>query len=70
MSQHTATELRAIAELLDAIAKFQSDYSHSLTLTGALNVLDADEEIETGQLRVSDEGSYYVPTTQETKENE
>jgi hypothetical protein len=70
MSQHTATELRAIAELLDAIAKFQSDYSHPLTLTGALNVLDADEEIETGQLRVSDEGSYYVPTIEETKENE
>jgi hypothetical protein len=70
MSQHTATELRVIAELLDAIAKFQSDYSHSLTLTGVLNVLDADEEIETGQLRVSDEGSYYVPTIEETKENE
>ena len=70
MSQHTATDMRVIAELLDAIAKFQSDFSHSLTLTGVLNVLDADEEIETGQLRVSDEGSYYVPTTQETKENE
>jgi len=70
MSQHTATDMKAIAELLDAIAKFQSDYSHSLTLTGALNVLDADEEIETGQLRVTDEGSYYVPTIEETKENE
>jgi hypothetical protein len=70
MSQHTATDMKAIAELLDAIAKFQSDYSHSLTLTGALNVLDADEDFETGQLRVSDEGSYYVPSAQETKENE
>jgi hypothetical protein len=70
MSQHAATDMKAIAELLDAIAKFQSDYSHSLTLTGALNVLDADEEIETGQLRVTDEGSYYVPTIEETKENE
>jgi hypothetical protein len=70
MSQHTANDMRVIAELLDAIAKFQSDFSHSLTLTGALNVLDADEEIGTGQLRVSDEGSYYVPTIEETKENE
>ena len=70
MSQHTANDMRVIAELLDAIAKFQSDFSHSLTLTGVLNVLDADEEIETGQLRVSDEGSYYVPTIEETKENE
>jgi hypothetical protein len=70
MSQHTATELRAIAELLDAITKLQSDYSHPLTLTGTLNVLGSDEDLETGQLRVTDEGSYYVPTTQETKENE
>ena len=70
MSQHTATELRAIAELLDAITKLQSDYSHPLTLTGTLNVLGSDEDLETGQLRVTDEGSYYVPTIEETKENE
>jgi hypothetical protein len=70
MSQHTATELRAIAELLDAITKLQSDYSHPLILTGTLNVLGSGEDLETGQLRVTDEGSYYVPTTQETKENE
>jgi hypothetical protein len=70
MSQHTATDMKAIAELLDAIAKFQSDYSHSLTLTGALNVLDSGEDLEIGQLRVTDKGSYYVPTIEESKENE
>ena len=70
MSQHTANGMRAIAELLDAIAKFQSDSSHSLVLIGNLDVLDSYEDLETGQLRVSDEGSYYVPTIEETKENE
>jgi len=70
MSQHTANDMRVIAELLDAITKFQSDFSHSLALTGVLNVLDADEDLETGQLRVSDEGSYYVPTIEGAKENE
>jgi hypothetical protein len=70
MRQHTANDMRVIAELLDAITKFQSDFSHSLNLTGTINVLDSDEDLETGQLRVSDEGCYYVPTTQETKENE
>ena len=70
MSQHTATDMRVIAELLDAIAKFQSDSSHSLILTGTLSVLDQYEDLERGQLSVSDEGCYYVPTTQETKENE
>ena len=70
MSQHTANDMRAIAELLDAIAKFQSDFSHSLVLIGNLDVLDADEDLETGQLRVSDEGSYYAPSTQDAKENE
>jgi hypothetical protein len=70
MAFHSAIELRAIAELLDAIEKFQSDYSHPLTLTGGLSVLGSDEDFETGQLRVTDEGSYYVPSTQDTKENE
>ena len=70
MSQHTANDMRVIAELLDTITKFQSDFSHSLALTGVLNVLDADEDLETGQLRVSDEGSYYVPTIEGAKENE
>ena len=70
MSQHTATDMKAIAELLDAIAKFQSDYSHRLTLTGTLNVLDSNKGLETGQLRVTDESSYYVPTIEETKKNE
>ncbi len=70
MSQHTANDMRVIAELLDAITKFQSDFSHSLKLTGTLNVLDSDEDLHIGQLSVSDEGSYYVPTTEEAKENE
>ena len=70
MALHSAKGLMAIAELLDAITKFQSDYSHPLTLTGALNVLGSDEDFETGQLRVTDEGSYYVPSAQEAKENE
>ena len=70
MALHCASGLRAIAELLDAITKFESDYSHPWTLAGALNVLDAEQDLETGQLRVSDDGSYYVPSTQDTKENE
>lgn len=70
MTLHSASELRAIAELLDAIEKFQSDSSHDLILIGNLDVLDTDEDLEAGQLRVTNGRSYYVPTTQETKENE
>jgi hypothetical protein len=70
MALHTATEMRVIAELLDAIIKFECDVSHSLTLRGTLSIFDAHEDVEKGQLSVSDEGCYYVPTTQETKENE
>jgi len=70
MSQHTANDMRVIAELLDAIIKFECDSSHSLVLTGTLNVLDSYGDLQRGQLRVSDEGSYYVPTIEETKENE
>ena len=70
MNQRTEIELRAIAELLDAIEKFRSDSSHSLILRGTLTVLDQYEDFETGKLRVGDEGSYYAPTIEETKENE
>jgi len=70
MTQHSATELRAIAELLDAITKFESDYSHLLTLAGTLYVSDEDSTTRAGQLQISDGFWRYVPTAQETKENE
>jgi hypothetical protein len=70
MTLHSAKELMAIAKLLGAIERFQSDSSHSLILTGTLNVLDAYKDLETGQLRVSVEGPYYLPTAEEPKENE
>ena len=40
MALHSANELRAVAELLDAIEKFQCDHSHDLTLIGSLDVSD------------------------------
>jgi hypothetical protein len=70
MSQHTANELRAIAELLDAMTKFESDYTHFLTLAGSLNVLGEDGFTKAGQLQISDGVWRYVPATEETKENE
>jgi hypothetical protein len=70
MALHSANGLRAIAELLDAITKFESDYSHPWTLAGSLDVLDKDGITRAGQLQISDEVWQYVPTTEETKENE
>ncbi len=70
MTQHSANELRAIAELLDAITKFESDYSHLLTLSGSLDVSDGDGNPKAGELQISDGVWRYVPTTQDTKENE
>jgi len=70
MALHSANELRAIAELLDAITKFESDYSHPLGLTGSLHVLGEDGMTKAGQLQISDGAWHYVPTTEETKENE
>jgi hypothetical protein len=70
MALHSANELRAIAELLDAITKFESDYSHPLTLAGSLNVLSEDGTTRTGQLQTSDGVWRYAPATQEIKENE
>jgi hypothetical protein len=70
MAQHSASELRAIAELLDAIIKFESDYSHPLTLTGSLDVSDGEGKPKAGEIQISDGVWRYVPTTQETKENE
>jgi hypothetical protein len=70
MALHSANELRAIAELLDAMTKFESDYSHPLTLAGSLNVLGEDGTARAGQLQINGGVWRYVPTTQETKENE
>jgi hypothetical protein len=55
---------------LDAITKFESDYSHPLTLAGSLNVLGEDGFTKAGQLQISDGVWRYVPTAEETKENE
>jgi hypothetical protein len=68
MALHCATELRAIAELLDAIEKFQCDLSHDLILTGNLDVSDGSVNPRAGQVQITDENWHYV--TQETKENE
>jgi glucokinase len=65
MAQHSATDLRAIAELLEAITKFQSDYSHDLILTGSINV---EGILSNGQIQITNDTWHYV--TQETKENE
>ena len=70
MALHSAKELMAIAELLDAMTKFESDYTHPLTLAGSLNVLGEDGFTRAGQLQISDGVWRYVPATQETKENE
>ena len=70
MALHSASGLRAIAELLDAITKFESDYSHPLTLAGSLDVSDGDGNAKAGKLQISEGVWRYVPTTQETKENE
>jgi hypothetical protein len=68
MSLHCATELRAIAELLDAIEKFQCDSSHDLILIGSLDVSDGLANPTIGQMQITDDNWHYV--TQETKENE
>ena len=70
MALHSAKELMAIAELLDAITKFESDYSHPLTLAGSLDVLGEDGTTRTGQLQISGGVWRYVPTIEDTKENE
>jgi len=70
MALHCATELRAIAELLDAMTKFESDYSHPLTLAGSLDVSGEGGTTRAGQLQISEGVWRYVPTTEETKENE
>jgi hypothetical protein len=70
MALHCATELKAIAELLDAIEKFQCDHSHDLILIGKLDVSDGLANPRTGQLQISEDNWHYVPTTEETKENE
>ena len=67
MAQHSASELRAIAELLDAIEKFQCDSSHDLILTGNLNV-EGLTCPTTGEIQITGDNWHYV--TQETKENE
>jgi hypothetical protein len=68
MALHSATELRAIAELLDAIEKFQCDHSHDLILTGSLDVSDGLANPRTGQMQISEDEWHYV--AQEIKENE
>ena len=67
MALHSASELRAIAELLDAIEKLQCDSSHDLILTGNLNV-EGLADLATGEIQITEDNWNYV--TQETKENE
>ena len=68
MTLHCATELRAIAELLDAIEKFQCDHSHDLILTGSLDVSDGLANPRTCEIQITGDNWHYV--TEETKENE
>jgi hypothetical protein len=67
MFRHSASELRAIAELLDAIEKFQCDSSHDLILTGSLNV-EGLANPTTGEIQITGDNWHYV--TQDTKGNE
>ena len=68
MALYSAHELRAIAELLDAIEKFQCDLSHDLILTGGLDVSGGSVNPITGQVQITEDNWHYV--TQEAKENE
>jgi hypothetical protein len=68
MTLHSASDLRAIAELLDAIEKFQCDSLHDLILTGSLDVSDGSVNPRTGQVQITEDNWHYV--IQETKENE
>ena len=70
MALHSANELRAIAELLEAIEKFQCDHSHDLALIGSLDVFDGLESPRIGQMQITEDNWHYVPTTEEAKENE
>jgi hypothetical protein len=67
MEQHSASELRAIAELLDAIEKFQCDSSHDLILIGRISISDVEKIAE---LQITEDNWCYTPSAQETKENE
>ena len=68
MAQNSASELRAIAELLDAIEKFQCDSSHDLILTGKLDVSDGAANPTIGEIQITGDNWHYV--TQDTKEDE
>ena len=59
MTQHSAKKLMAIAELLDAIEKFQCDSSHDLILTGKLNV-EGSASPTTGEIQITGDHWHYV----------
>jgi hypothetical protein len=68
MTQHSASELRAIADVLERLETANADKSHELFFTGKIEVFWVDQKI--GEMSVAEDHWDYVPSTQETKENE
>jgi hypothetical protein len=68
MLQYSADELRAIADVLEHLEAANGNKSHELFFTGKIEVFWVDQKI--GELSVAEDFWDYVPTTQETKENE
>ena len=53
MTLRSENELRAIAELLDAIKKFQRDSSHDMILIGILDFFDGLPNLRTGKTQIT-----------------
>jgi hypothetical protein len=67
MNQHTATELRTIASVLEFLEDIDNDGDHNVSLTGLLDVFKGERK--TGEIKICDYVWNYIPA-QETKENE
>jgi hypothetical protein len=68
MFSHSADELRAIADVLERLETANADLSHELFFAGKIEVFWVDQKI--GEMSVAEDHWDYVPSTQETKENE
>jgi hypothetical protein len=68
MFSHSADELRAIADVLERLETANEDLSHELFFAGKIEVFWVDQKI--GEMSVAEDHWDYVPSTQETKENE
>jgi hypothetical protein len=68
MNQHSADELRAIADVLERLETANADESHDLFFTGKIEVFWVDQKI--GEMSVAEDHWDYIPSTQDDKENE